>query len=970
MTPERYQQVKNLFQSALGHEPAQRSAFLAQACEGDEALYSEVESLIIAHEGAANFIEAPAYESLSDLVAEEPPESIAGRQTGPYKLVREIGEGGMGIVYLAMRADDQYQQQVALKLIKRGMDTDFILRRFLSERQILARLDHPNIAKLLDGGTSEDGLPYLVMDYIEGIPIDQYCDAHKLPTAERLKLFRVVSSAVEYAHQNLVVHRDIKPTNILVTSEGVPKLLDFGIAKILRSDLSVQTLDATATAQRMMTPDYASPEQVRGEQVTTASDVYSLGVLLFELLTGHRPYRTKSRLPHDIVKAICEEEPVKPSTAINRVEERVGSDGKSVIELTPEVVSRCRDGQPDRLRRRLTGDLDNIVLMSMRKEPGRRYRSVDHLSEDLRRHLEGLPVIARKNTFWYRSTKFIKRHKVGVAAALVVAATLVGATIVTQIEARKARAERAKAEWRFNDVRKLANSYMFELHDAIENLPGSTPARELMVKRALEYLDSLASEASGDPSLQRELATAYQKVGDVLGRPGFANLGNKTGALESYLKALDIHQALALSDPMNVEIHRDLATNYDRIGDALRTTGNAVGALESYNKALAIREKFFAADAGTRRDLGNSYDRIGDMLAATGNLVGAVDSQRKALVLREELSSTDLTNAKDRRTLFVSCIKVGDMLMKTGDTGEALESYRRAKVIREAMAQVDKTNAQAHREVAISYDKIGNALAAKGDTSGALESYRKALAIRESLAAADPMNAEMHRDLSISREKIGNMLAERGDMAGALASYRKGLALDEASSAADPKNAQARLDVSIGYEKIGDMQLKSRDVIGALESYHKALAIREALATADPTNADVRRDLSTSYARAGEALVAMKNTAGALESYRKALAIREALAMADPTNADVRRDLASSFYQLGTILMMIATEARTPPTKRKENWNEARSWFQQSLTLYLDLRNRDALSGADSDQPEKVISKINECNASLNLQRN
>jgi eukaryotic-like serine/threonine-protein kinase len=966
MTPERYRQVKDLFQSALGYEPNRRAAFLSHACEGDEALYSEVESLLIAHAGAASFIESPAYESLSDLLAEEPPESIAGRQIGPYKLVREIGEGGMGLVYLAKRADDQYQQQVALKLIKRGMDTDFILRRFLSERQILARLDHPNIAKLLDGGTSEDGLPYFVMDYIEGLPIDRYCDEHKLPTVERLKLFRTVSSAVGYAHQNLVVHRDIKPSNILVTSEGVPKLLDFGIAKLLRSDLSVQTLDATATAQRMMTPDYASPEQVRGEQITTASDVYSLGVLLFELLTGHRPYRTKSRLPHDIAKAICEEEPVKPSTAINRIEAGVGSDGRSVIELTPEAVSRCRDGQPDKLRRRLTGDLDNIVLMAIRKEPERRYRSVDEFSEDLRRHLEKLPVIARKNTFAYRSAKFIKRHRVGVAAALVVAATLIGAIVVTQMEARKARAERAKAEWRFNDVRKLANSYLFELHDAIENLPGSTPARNLLVKRAQEYLDSLAREASDDPSLQRELATAYQKVGDVLGRPGFANLGNKTGALENYRKALEIHQALALSDPMNIEAQRGLATNYDRIGDALRTTGDAVGALESYNKALALREKFVTADADTRRDLGNSYDRIGDMLAATGNLVEALVSQRKALALREELASAELTNAKDRRTLFVSCIKVGDMLMKTGDTGEALESYRRAEVIREAMAAADPTNAQARREVAISQDKIGNALAAKGDTGEALESYRKALTIREALAAADPMNAEMHRDLSVSHEKIGNMLAARGDTAGALASYRKGLALDEASSAADPTNAQARLDVSIGYERIGDMQLKSRELTGALESYRKALAIRETLAAADPTNADVRRDLATSYARTGEAQAAMKSINEALESHRKALAIREALAAADPTNTDVRRDLALSFYQLGKTLMMIASEAKTPPPRPKESWNEARSWLQQSLTLYLDLRNRGVLSGADSDQPEKVIGEINKCEANLN----
>jgi eukaryotic-like serine/threonine-protein kinase len=304
MTPERYQQVKELFQSALEREGSQRKRFLDEACAGDPSLREEVESLLTSHEQAPSFIESSALEIVSKVLPDQRDEQMVGQRIGPYKVIREIAHGGMGAVYSAFRADDEYQKQVAIKLIKRGMDTDSIIRRFRNERQILANLDHPNIARLIDGGTTEDGLPYFIMDHVEGLPIDAYCDAHKLSIAERLKLFRTVCSAVEYAHQHHVIHRDLKPSNIFVTAEGVPKLLDFGIAKVLNPEPPFQTVESVGL--RPMTPDYASPEQVRGETITPASDVYSLGVLLYELLTGHRPYRIKSRTPQEIERVICE----------------------------------------------------------------------------------------------------------------------------------------------------------------------------------------------------------------------------------------------------------------------------------------------------------------------------------------------------------------------------------------------------------------------------------------------------------------------------------------------------------------------------------------------------------------------------------------------------------------------------------------------------------------------------------------
>jgi len=438
MTPERWQQVESLFQSAFEREPNQRAAFLAAACAGDLSLQSEVESLLAADERAAGVIDSPVFRVAAELFMDDDARSAVGRRIGAYRIVGEINHGGMGIVYLAARADEQYEKQVALKLIKRGMDTDAILRRFRHERQILASLEHPNIARLLDGGTTEDSLPYFVMEYIEGQPIDKYCDRHKLTIIERLKLFRTVCSAVHYAHQNLVVHRDLKPSNILVTADGVPKLLN--------PELSAETGELTATVLRLMTPEYASPEQVRGEKITMASDIYSLGVVLYELLTGHRPYRIKSRLLHEIARVICETEPEKPSTAISRVEEVTGTDGTGRVKLTPERVSQTREGQAEKLRRQLKGDLDNIVLKALRKEPQRRYVSVEQFAEDIRRHLDGLPVIARKDTLSYRTSKFIQRNKLAVTASALFVVTGLSGAAATSWQARVAKIERAKAE--------------------------------------------------------------------------------------------------------------------------------------------------------------------------------------------------------------------------------------------------------------------------------------------------------------------------------------------------------------------------------------------------------------------------------------------------------------------------------------------------------------------------------------------
>src|SRR5689334_19528165 len=396
MTPERWRQVEEIFQAAVELLPEERARYVAQVCANDTTLKRDVESLLSQHDSAGELLDQPFYGDtefnvLESFVEEEDP--MIGRRLGSYRIEREIGRGGMGAVYEASRADNEFNKRAAIKLVKRGMDTDFILRRFRKERQILAALDHPHIAGLLDGGTTDDGLPYFVMEFIEGQPLYSYCDAHQLNITERLKLFRSICDAVHYAHQKQVVHRDIKPSNVLVTSEGVPKLLDFGIAKLLNPQLAGDiTHDPTATAMRLMTPEYASPEQVQGAPTTPSTDVYSLGVLLYELLTGHRPYRLVNRAPHEIARVICEESPAPPSVIITRAEDLLPSLYTGDDATTMKQLYITRGGTLESIRRALAGDLDNIVMQALRKEPEWRYQTAADLRDDITRYLEGRPI--------------------------------------------------------------------------------------------------------------------------------------------------------------------------------------------------------------------------------------------------------------------------------------------------------------------------------------------------------------------------------------------------------------------------------------------------------------------------------------------------------------------------------------------------------------------------------------------------
>jgi serine/threonine protein kinase len=417
ISPERWNEIDQILDAALELEPADRVLFVSESCKDDDELKREVFALLDAAEKSTGFMEASGKDHLNDVLvdmveeleSDEDSDPYVNRSMGPYRLIRRLGRGGMGQVYLGVREDRAEDRFVAIKIIRRGMDTEEILHRFRVERRILASLTHPNIARLLDGGATDDGLSYFVMDYVDGINLTDFADREKLTIDERLAIFEPICSAVHYAHQKLIVHRDLKPGNILVTDEREVKLLDFGIAKFLDQDVTDADLPLTKTGVRVMTPDYASPEQIRGDTVTTVSDVYQLGILLYELLTGNRPHDFTDEARAEIERIILEKEPEKPSTAITRVR----ADDSGSIE---DVLS-ARGASADRLRKQLSGDLDKIVLMALRKDPERRYQSADQFRQDIVRYRTGLPVLAQSDSVVYRFGKFAQRHKAGVASA-------------------------------------------------------------------------------------------------------------------------------------------------------------------------------------------------------------------------------------------------------------------------------------------------------------------------------------------------------------------------------------------------------------------------------------------------------------------------------------------------------------------------------------------------------------------------
>jgi len=728
---------------------------------------------------------------------------LLGRRVGRYRLLRRLGEGGMGVVYLGER-EGEYRKRVAVKLVRWALESPEVLRRFHTERQTLAALSNPNIVTLLDGGTTEDGMPYLVMDYVEGKPIDEYCEERGLSLAERLRLFLQVSAAVQYAHQNLIVHCDLKPSNILVTAEGIPKLLDFGIAKLLAPASLGMTGQLTQAGQRPFTPAYASPEQVRGEPVTTATDVYALGVILFRLLTGQSPYGCRTESAAEMISAVCWQEPGRPSSMV-----------------------------PRETKRRLEGDLDAILLKALRKEPQLRYSSLEQFTEDLWRHLEGRPVLARKGTFRYRASKFILRNKITVVAAALTALALTSGVAGVAWQAGVALRAKARAEQRFNDVRKLTNFLLFDFHDAVQKLPGSTPVQELLVKRSLGYLDSLSREAAGDPSLQLELVEAYIRFGDVQGNPYAPNLGDTQGAMSSYGKALSIAEPLWRADSGNLRAARAQARVHAHMGDVLFLVRQMAEASAHTRQAAGIFEKLVAAqprDLEARMDLAGCYEGLGDQLAkGLRDAAGARESYQKSLRHWEEAARLDAKDVRARRAPAGLEMKIADLQFETDPQG-ALENLRKGLAILEGLPRAEQTSVASRRLEGVLRRRMGDCLWELDDTKGSLESYRQASGNFAELVALDPSNSQAQFDLVVTLNSLGQTLEVTGDIAGALRHYGQVADMLERMTRTDPTSASWRTYLSEILVRIGGLLRKTGQTGEARRQTARGLRVAKELA--------------------------------------------------------------------------------------------------------------------------------------------
>jgi serine/threonine protein kinase len=653
LTPERWAQIRQIFDGALERPDQDRAAFLRVVCARDDDLRREVEALLASHGTSGSFLNQPAIELdrtfLQNLASTggygpggtgfpypghtgETGEYATGYRAGPYQLQKRIGRGGMGSVWLATRFDSDFTKSFAVKLVKPGMDSQEILRRFRLEREVLSGLDHPNIARLIDGGSTPDGLPYLVMEYVEGTRIDQFCESRKISITDRLKLFRQVCSAVQYAHQHLVIHRDIKTANILVTAEGAPKLLDFGIAKLMHNEFSTLAASETRPEMRPMTLDYASPEQVRGDQITTATDIYSLGVLLYKLLTGKTPYGPEARSQPALQHAICEVEPLKPSAVILTDTKAVIPAATHAIEVGQETHSKARR----RLKKKLKGDLDMILLMALRKEPHRRYVSAEQFSDDVGRYLDGRPVIARRDTLGYRAGKFVRRNPTGVAAGVLAAVALVAATGVSAYYAQQAGQQRTRAEARFQSERaedlrqerELVETY-FRLAQIQDSSLKDSQAALATFRLALAEARTLATIYPEQADGRRSLAQAAMKVGDLV----------PAEAPERYSEAVGLLEALAHAQPQDAGLQRDVLSANHGLGLAQYRSGNLLAALATFSRALQLAEAG-AGGADDKHALAACNFAIGEVLLRNGETDAAVGKLRKAVELYSQFAGT------------------------------------------------------------------------------------------------------------------------------------------------------------------------------------------------------------------------------------------------------------------------------------------------------------------------------------------
>jgi len=857
---DRWKQVERLFYEVLELSSSARATFLDQACGDDHELRKELESLLESCDNTLTFLQKSVREVARRATGAP---CLSGAIVGAYRLSELLGEGGMGEVYLAARADDLYQQEVAIKVMRSAFQgRHAMLLRFSAERQILANLNHPNIARLLDGGITAEGLPYLVMEYVDGINIDEYCRRSRMPWPARLQLFRSVCAAVEYAHRNLVIHRDIKPANILVAKDGIPKLLDFGVAKLL--DPAWGDLRLTKTSDRVMTPEYASPEQVRGEAITTATDIYALGVVLYELLTERQPFRADPRSPFELAQAICHEEPMPPSVAIH--------------ENSPDAKSGSRQ--------KLDRDLDNVVLMAIRKEPARRYKSVDQLSEDIRRYLEGFPVIAREDSWRYRTGKFIRRHRVAalISATFVLSLILFGISMA--IFAHRARMEQARAEQASRFLQSVFNA-----SDPFHAKGATVTARDILDRGSARIQQELKDQPKTQEEILETMAEAYQHLG-VYDRAELLLAqeveaakraeGEESPPVAKALRLLadvqrqrskyqdaerNLREALRLQRKLQSPDDVELSHTQNNLALVLQEQGRVNEAESLFRSAITISRKYPDQITETLVMMSN----LGGLLTQRGNL-----GEAEAL-LREVLDRRRRLLGPDHPQVARSMSRLAYLLRNEGAYEEA------ESLMRESLALNRRVLGEEHLDTLIDMDVLAMILQDRGDWSGAETLYDKAIEIGTRKVGENTNLATWMSDLASLREG-------QGQYATAEQLYRRGLAMTRKLH--DPRSAA----VARQQRKLAGLLAKRGKFDEAEHNLQDAISIqRERFGSSHPEVAMSLAGLAELRRRQGQ-------LSAAEDYYHQALDIdRTALPSTHPQTATHLAGLGEIFLEAGDV---------------------------------------------------------------------
>lgn len=981
MTADRWKQVQDLFVEAADMPPADRGAFLNVACGGDAELRRELDSLFQYDSEPGGPLTGVISDAANSLAASK---SMVGRRIGPYRLVELADSGGMGDVYLGVRDDGHFEKRVAIKFIRAGLTSQPALDRFRYERQILAQLDHPYIAKLLDGGTDSDGHPYFVMEYVQGQPIHEYCAARRFTVQQKCELFIKVCEAVSYAHRNLVIHRDLKPRNILVTNDGDPKLLDFGIAKLMAEGAPGAGDALTGIMDRPLTPDYASPEQVRGELLNTTTDVYSLGAVLFELFTAARPHSFTTYTPSAIEKEVCQTEVRRPS-------------------------SLAMGG----LKKQLAGDPDNIVLMAMRKEWRRRYQSAEDLKDDLQRYLKGLPVRARDDTPWYRASKFLRRHWFGAAAAGLILAAMVGGAVTTEMERRKAESQRAAAEAqrqraerehgaaemqrdaavaaqqlaetksqeadaqrkrsdeRLRQLTGLANESLFRIHDEIASLPGAVEARKHLVEGTKAYLDQMAKDSGDDPELLGLLVTSYLSLGYIQGLPSRPNLGDFEGALQSFAKAETILDKLTKPSPNDYELLMKAIGLYQVQGDIYRYQSRRVEALERLNKGLAAANK--VAALRPRERLAQLQPAIMHhslaMLFLDADVPKAFPHSQAEISLYSKMAAKDPNDIESVNSLASAYLLAAEEETYVGRLQEAATYLRDAVETRERVVRQHPNDVLLQRSLLVAYGRLADTLGGTsitrnlGDREGAVANYRKALALAEGTHAADASDRLAQSDLETALSRLGMMLDRPGELEEALVSLRRAEALCKSALALAPTNLREKRMLATIYDYTGRRLEQQDKPEEALASYRASLELAEALFAGDSTAAANRAVLQTDYRDLAALLAVRGDRAGALEISEKMLANAEKIAAADPGNYRALPMPARSYEAMASVYAKLA-RAGSDTAQRERDWREARGWFERGREAWTKLGEIPELRPVDAEVA-RLNASLAECEAQL-----